>query len=129
MAAALASELLGESARVESAGTSAINGAEATADAIRVMSEYGLDISAHRSRLLSSVNLPDYDIVVAMTPEIAQCLRDRDVPSHKLQSLTIPDPLGRGLEAYRATAAAIERELKRIFGRCAQDERNRSADV
>ncbi len=129
MAAALASDLLGATARVESAGTSADNGAEATRDAIQVMSERGLNIGAHRSRPLSAVKLADYDIVVAMTPEIGQRLRDKGVPAPKLHSLAIPDPLGQGVETYRATALAIERELKRIFGTSACGESNRRSDV
>jgi protein-tyrosine phosphatase len=115
MAAALARDLLGEGAQVESAGTEAENGAGATPEAIQVMSERGLNILNHRSRSLQMVNLPDYDLVIALTPAIGQTLLEKGVHATKLHVLNIPDPLGRGLKAYRETAVAIERELKRLF--------------
>ena len=115
MAAALARDLMGEDAQVESAGTAADNDAGATREAVQVMCERGLNIANHRSRSLREINLADFDIVVALTPEIGQTLREKGVHVTKLHALSIPDPLGRGLEAYRETAVAIESHLKRLF--------------
>lgn len=116
IAAAVARQLLGSEAQVESAGTAADDGAAATTEAVQVMTERGLNIDAHRSRSLRSVALTDFDVVVALTPSIAQTLRNQEVDASKLKSLDIPDPLGRGLETYRVTAVAIERDLRRLFG-------------
>lgn len=115
MAEAVARVLLGDDVRIESAGISAENGASATEDAIRVMQERGIDISGHRSRSVSGLNLLDFDLVVALTPSIAQDLRNRGVDETKLTALDIRDPYGEGLAAYRITILALERDLRSLF--------------
>jgi protein-tyrosine phosphatase len=115
MAAAMAQELLGVAVHVESAGTSADDGASATKDAVRAMKERGLDISGHRSRSFSALNLRDFDLLVALTPAIAQDVRHHRADGSRVATLDIPDPYGKGLDAYRATALAIERDLRSLF--------------
>jgi protein-tyrosine-phosphatase len=115
MAAALARKLLGTQATVESAGTAAEDGSAATPDAIEAMRERGLDIASHRSRPIRSVTLTDFDMVVALTPAIAESLRKRGVDPSKLQTLNVSDPIGLGLDAYRDTADALELDVGRLF--------------
>lgn len=116
MAAAMGRHLLGEGVHVESAGISANDGASATKDAIRAMKERGLDIRGHRSRSFSALNVLDFDLLVALTPAIAHAVRDQGTDASRLATLDISDPYGKGLDAYRATALAIERDLRRLFG-------------
>ncbi len=115
MAAAIAQELLGATVQVESAGISAVDGASAASDAIQTMRERGLDISAHRSRSLSTLNLRDFDLVVALTRTIAQDIRRGGVEPSRVAVLNVPDPYNKELDVYRATAAAIERGLQKLF--------------
>jgi protein-tyrosine-phosphatase len=115
MAAAMAQDRLGTAAHIESAGISADDGASATKDAVRAMKERGLDISGHRSRSFTAVKLRDFDLIVALTPAIAQDVRRHGVEASKLATLDIPDPYCNGLDAYRATAVAIERGLRKLF--------------
>lgn len=115
MAAAVARELLGATVHAESAGIAADDGASATRDAVRVMNERGLDIGGHRSRSFRALNLSDFDLLVALTPAIAQDVRRAGVEPSKIATLDIPDPYGKGLEVYRTTVAAIERDLNRLF--------------
>jgi len=117
MAAALAQQLLGETVRTESAGISADDGASATKDAVRAMRERGLDISDHRSRSFRTVNLDGFDLLVALTPAIGQDLRGAGGEASKVATLNIPDPYNKGLDAYRATAGAIERDLRVSFNK------------
>jgi protein-tyrosine-phosphatase len=116
MAAALAQHLLGKGAKVECAGTIAEDGDAAAREACQVMMEHGLELGPHRSRPLRKVKLGDFDLVVALTPVIAQTLRDHGADASTIKSLDIRDPLGRGLEAYRETAIVLERDLRRLFG-------------
>jgi protein-tyrosine-phosphatase len=116
MAAALAQEFLGMGAQVESAGTAANDGSQATADAVDVMKERGLNLESHRSRPVRSVDLGRYDVVVALTPSIAEYLRRQGSARSNIEVMNVPDPLSRGLGAYRETADAIELEIRRIFG-------------
>jgi protein-tyrosine-phosphatase len=115
MAEALARLLLGGDAHVESAGISADDGATATRGAIRAMKERGVDISGHRSRSLSALNLLDFDLVVGLTSTIAQAIREQVVDAPEVKALDIPDPYGKGLDAYRATALALERDVRGLF--------------
>ena len=115
MAAAVARELLGGDVQVESAGISADEGASAATDAIRAMRERGIDIRDHRSRSVTALNLPDFDLVVALTPAIARALRQHGTDPAKLRALDIDDPYGQGLDVYRATVLVIERELRDLL--------------
>ncbi len=116
MAEAVARALLDSGVHIESAGISADDGASAATDAIRAMLERGVDISSHRSRSVSALNLLDFDLVVALTPSIAQALRHLGADESKLAALDIRDPYGKGLEVYRATVLTIESDLRNLFG-------------
>lgn len=116
MAEAMARQLLDGATQVESGGIAADQGAASTKDAVRVMRERGLDISAHRSRSLDTLNLLEYDLLVALTPTIAEAVRDRGVDASKIRVLGIPDPYGKDIETYRTAAVAIERDLRQLFG-------------
>ena len=123
MAEAIARQLLGSNVDIASAGLEADDGASATRDAVRVMTDRGLDILAHRSRSLSALNLSDFDLVIALTPRIAQALRDQGMDACKFTALDVPDPYCKGLETYRITAGAIERDLRRLFGLTPEEPR------
>ena len=123
MAEAVARRLLGGSIDIASTGLEADEGASATKDAVRAMKERGLDIRAHRSRSLSALNLLDFDLLIALTPRIAQALRGEGADPSKLTALDVPDPYCKGLETYRATAVAIERDLRRLFGLTPEEPR------
>jgi protein-tyrosine-phosphatase len=83
---------------------------------VEVMKERGLNIEPHRSRPVHSVNLGRYDLVVALTTSIADDLGRQADGRSKIEVIDVPDPLGRGLAAYRETADAMEREIRRILG-------------
>lgn len=72
MAAALLAHHLrdaGVEATITSAGVHGDGASPATANAVRVMRGYGLDISAHRSRRLTRAAVESADLVVGMTRE------------------------------------------------------------
>ena len=98
MAEAIARSLLGNSTLVESAGLDALEGKCANKKAVTVMKEMGLDIEAHRTRNIGSVDANTFDMVVAMCPSIAR----------KLAEL--------GVDEYRSTAKQIASQLKTLFG-------------
>ena len=52
---------------VASAGTHAMTGGPATSHSVDVLAEQGIDISGHRSSLLTDYLLAESDLVVAMT--------------------------------------------------------------
>ncbi len=97
--------------RVLSCGLAADAGAPASANSLRAMSKIGLDLSAHRSRLLTQDDLDRTLVVFAMTERHVDALQSRfgrlpervlvlrDVLPEGL-ARNIPDPFGGDLREY-----------------------------
>lgn len=108
--------------RVLSAGVSTYPGQPPSAHAVEVLDELGVDISQHRSRPLSEKVVEEADWIVAMTrshldsiiylfPRAAEkvyLLREFEPGA---TSLDVADPIGMGLEAYRAAREIIRNGL------------------
>lgn len=107
---------------VDSAGLLGIEGARASAEAIQVLREAGLDLLPHRSRGLDEADLRASDLVLAMTDEHLRELTVR-FPAHAGRAillrafeegteptsdpLPLDDPIGRPLAEYRDCFATI----------------------
>jgi protein-tyrosine-phosphatase len=115
MAAALLQRLLGEAARVESAGIDTGEGLRPTKEAVSVMKELGVDVSAHRSRNAESLDLKKFDRVLAMTPAISNQLREAGVDVARITQLNVSDPYCKGTDVYREAAKEIESQLRSLF--------------
>ena len=112
---------------VESAGTSAWDGAPASDGALLVALERGLDLSTHRSQQLSRELVQSHDVVLAMGPhhlERAEALGGEG-RTHLLTAFAagtpsghaINDPFGGDLEQYRETLSELQGEIRRVFDR------------
>jgi tRNA threonylcarbamoyl adenosine modification protein (Sua5/YciO/YrdC/YwlC family) len=110
-------ELAERGIEIESAGTGAAAGLEATASAATVMAERGIDIHGHRSQPITvdALLASDYiwvmarshrEAVVRLAPEVAARVALVD-PS----GADIADPIGGDLDAYRACARHIEQAV------------------
>jgi protein-tyrosine phosphatase len=116
MAKALAEKLLGESAHIESAGIDTLGGEEATQEAIQVLRERGINVKAHRSRNIKEVKKRYWQVVIAMTPKIKKrLLESKAILTDSLIAWEIPDPIGKGVEAYRECAQSIEARLQELI--------------
>lgn len=95
--------------RVESAGLAA-DGSPATPQAVAVMAEWGVDISAHRSRPVTAELLQNADRVLVMTPAHQRFLVSVGLPAHRIlvPDPPVPDPFGGDLDEYRRTRDALE---------------------
>lgn len=122
MAAAIACQILGASAHVESVGLDTGEGLPPTKHAITVMEEMGFDISRHRSRDIESIELTVFEIVIAMTPVIARRLVEFGVDGTKIVGLDVPDPYSKGADTYRSTAQDIAAQLRNLFINRIKDE-------
>jgi protein-tyrosine-phosphatase len=108
---------------VSSAGTLGIQGRPASRHSVKVGREYGLDLTAHRSRGLSAGLLRKSDLVVVMErahrhlieqdwPEEAskvRLLRHFEEVAGDGPSRDVFDPIGRPLDDYRACASLVSR--------------------
>lgn len=131
MAAAIARRVAHERGlgdiEVSSAGTSAWEGAPASDGALLVGIEQQLDISDHRSRQLSRELIAAHDVILAMGPHHIERIaalggEDKahlltDFASRGRSQRAISDPMGSGLEVYRATFEELDREIRRAFDR------------
>jgi glycine hydroxymethyltransferase len=118
--------------RVLSAGVSTYPGQPPSAHAVEVVAELGVDISQHRSRPLSEKVIDEADWIVAMTrshldsiiylfPRAAEkvyLLREFEPGA---TSLDVADPIGMGLEAYRAAREVIRNGLPGLMQFIDQD--------
>ncbi len=122
---------------VSSAGTSAWDGAPASDPAVLVAMEHGMDLTGHRSRVLSREIVEGADLILTMGPhhlERAVAFSGRE-KSHLLShyasrggsSAPVADPFGGDLEAYRATFDELQATITQVLDRIATDRGNKGA--
>lgn len=112
-------ELAGEDGwMVASAGLSAVTGSPASASAVTVAREFGLDLSRHCARRLTEELLDGADLVLVMTGwHKARVLERRPHLAGKVYLVKefaggpaedVADPFGGDLAVYRATALELK---------------------
>jgi glycine hydroxymethyltransferase len=118
--------------RVLSAGVSTYPGQPPSAHAVEVLEELGVDISQHRSKPIREKVVEEADWIIAMTrshldsiiylfPRAAEkvyLLREFEPGA---TSLDVADPIGMGLEAYRAAREIIRHSLPGLMQFIDQD--------
>lgn len=105
---------------VGSAGLSAFSGGDAAEDAVLVATEFGADLSGHRSRYLTEDMLARADFLFGMTRSHVLSLATANIPGMPTPRLLssdgedIPDPIGADLETYRQCAQTIWKGLQEV---------------
>jgi len=108
--------------RIESAGTWAEEGQAASRHSRAVALQRGLDISQHRSRVVTAEMLESYDLILTMELHHKEALQVEFptvagrvflLSEMEGQFEPISDPYGQSLEAYERTAFRIEQILAR----------------
>lgn len=112
---------------IQSAGTSAWDGAPASDGALLVGIERGLDLSQHRAQTLTRELVRDADLILAMGPHHLERIEAlggtgkafllTDFASRGATVRPVNDPIGGELEVYRATADELQDEVRRVFDR------------
>lgn len=108
--------------RVSSAGTSATPGEHATQEAINALCNRGIDISRHRSRLLTEDLIHESSFIFAMTErhrqKVLEFCREADRKCFLLaEDSDIADPFEQDQDVYNECAAQI---LKAVQARVSQ---------
>lgn len=117
--------------KITSAGTGAMTGLPASENSIRVCEEEGIDISRHRSRVVTRAVLEQNDLVLAMEKHHADAMRrlapDLGDRIHLLSQYAadgnpavqggVPDPIGGNLEDYRMIFAEIRDQIRAALPR------------
>ncbi len=115
--------------RVESAGLAALEGRPADPIAVQLLSEQGIDISAHRARQLTPELLARFELVLVMEEEhrrrieeLALSARGRVHRIGRFGDFDVADPVGKPRVAFERTLSLIERGLDhfgQVFWRAA----------
>jgi protein-tyrosine-phosphatase len=100
-----------------SAGTSAMNGSPASENSIEIARANGMDLTAHRSRMLDRELVREADLIVTMGGRHRQMVGALDPDALDYTFLLtnfseqhhgdIPDPIGGSLELYQRTYGVI----------------------
>lgn len=110
-----------------SAGVGAVEGINASEEALEILRNEGIDLSHHRSSKVTKelVEKAHYiftmtrihkDILLSLYPEAREKIRL--FPEYAgMKGREISDPYGRGLENYRLIAGEIKEALKEIMAR------------
>ncbi|MEO5904698.1 MAG: low molecular weight protein arginine phosphatase [Gemmatimonadaceae bacterium] len=112
---------------VSSAGTQAWDGSSASDGSILVGLERGLDLSTHRSRMITPELVAATDLILVMAPQQVERIKEIN-PAANVHLLagyatgeragrTVQDPFGGDLDSYRETANDLERELSGLIER------------
>jgi len=140
LAAALAGQELaarGLVARVESAGVSAQDDAPASPVAVAAAWEAGLDLSAHRARLLTRPAVQAADLILVMGESEQQFVRVlapeaqdrvhvlRTYASRGGETAEVTDPFGGDRAAYRHTLAELRECVRRSVERWLEETPSR----
>src|SRR5947209_14636526 len=112
-----------------SAGTNAHAGAPASDGALLVGMERNMDLVGHRAQTLSRDLVNEADLILAMGPHHLERIEAlggagraylvSDYASHGASSRPLSEPVGAGLDVYRATAGEVEAESARRRDRIA----------
>lgn len=99
-----------------SAGLAAFPGDEASENAVRALSEIGIDLSSHRSRPVNPYLLSESDYIIGMSPSHINALLPYTEKS-KLLAFPggIPDPYGGGIEIYRETRDKLKSGIEEML--------------
>ena len=109
-----------------SAGICASSGAPASAEAVEVMAEYGIDLSGHRSQ--SAYGASEDALFLCMTRSHLNALKAA-FPNARAYLFyeyagfagEVRDPYGMGIAAYHKLASQMERAAESIADRILED--------
>ena len=122
----LAREGLAGRHQVLSTGVWAVEGRPASANAVAVMDERGIDIHDHIARTITADDMAEADLILVMSRDHAQMIRNTwpqyDWQVFRLSEMIgkrkeIEDPYGGSLKEYRACADLIARYIEQGFKR------------
>ena len=112
---------------VSSAGTAALDGAQATSMAREVAARHGIDLSGHRSAALSRAEVGSADLILAMAREHADAVRSLAPEASGRTFLLsafaggtrcdVPDPIGGTRDEYETIFETLRGHLEAALPR------------
>jgi len=119
MAQVMAAQLFGESYKVASAGIMAMPKQAASPHAVEAMKQRKIDLTRHKSQILSEDLLNWADLVLTMTESHKSAITNSKNKIHTLGEYasikkSISDPFGGDLDTYLSCAKEIYELLEKI---------------
>lgn len=107
---------LSDQIEVSSCGIAARDGSHSTQEAILVMKNREIDMTDHRSRVCTRMDIEDADIVFAMSHEHYVFITGLyPAAKQKITVLNVPDPIGMGILIYEEVIKNIEKKIKEYW--------------
>ena len=115
--------------QIASAGTYTRNGMSTTTEVLTVLKEYGIDASAHRSRVITRRQLMNHHLILCLASNHKEALQ-AEFPDLKNKiyllsemvgkTASVDDPIGGPLVEYEAAAREIDGYLTEGFDKIVQ---------
>lgn len=126
IAEALFNKIANDDFIASSAGTNTKNGRLAGPDTIKIMREYGIDLSKHKTRQLDENMLKESDYVICMGKNHLEFLLN-NFPKYKdkystLREIDIADPYKAKYEVYKIVANDIEKGIEGFLSKIAKKD-------
>lgn len=103
----------GDEIEVDSVGIGARVGSPASTETQLIMKNREIDISAHRSRLVTREDIMDADIIYAMSAEHHVFVTGLVIAArNKVKVWNVPDPIGMGMPVYEEVVRMIDKKIK-----------------
>ena len=90
-------------------------GKEVHPNAVKVMSEFGYDLTPHRPKHVSALQTIKFDMVAKM--DVPETEIDGQLSAKWIESWDVPDPADGGLEEYRKVRDLLVERVERAFGK------------
>jgi len=107
--------------KIDSAGTWGLDGVPATRDAIQAIAAQEIDLSNHRSKIITQTMLAEFNLVLTMEAGQKEALQI-EFPNFQdkifmlsemsAENITIQDPTGKSLQAHHETIQEISRLIR-----------------
>ena len=110
----LGRQLFGSSVAFESAGINPQPAMDAENAIFTLKNNFGIDASGHIPRNVRSLEMADYDLIIALEKRAVAVAHALGAPASKLKLWKIHDPWGPDLTEYDRASLEIRRKLQQL---------------
>jgi protein-tyrosine-phosphatase len=107
----LGRQVFGDAFEFESAGIRPQRAADAENAIFTLKNNFGIDASGHVPRDVRTLDMADYDLIVALEKSAARIVESLGAPAAKVKLWKVRDPWGSDLAEYDRTSLEIKKNL------------------
>lgn len=110
----LGRKVFGDTVAFESAGIKPQPPADAEHAVFTLKNNFGIDASGHVPRDVRTLNIADYDLIIALEKSAARVVENLGAPASKVKLWKIQDPWGPDLTEYDRVSLQIKTKLVQL---------------